>query len=369
LERHIREYRNGRDLTATSRDSLVIDLFGLSAIEVRDRFPAVYQWVVERVKPERDENNRKSYRDRWWIFGEARSELRKYLSGLRRYIATVETAKHRFFVFLDETILPDNMLVNIALDDAYFLGILNSRVHVGWALATGGTLEDRPRYNKTRCFETFPFPAATPAQTVRIRELGEQLDAHRKRQQTSHPELTLTGMYNVLEKLRSWEALTAKEKVAHEQGLVAVLRQLHDELDAAVCEAYGWPVTLTDAQILERLAALNAERVAEEARGVIRWLRPKRDAAPQLPIGDSPVTKAETPVAGPPVRVTWPKPLPEQIRLVRELLGRQAAPATAATLAEAITRGRVDRIEELLQTLVTLGHARDLGSGRYLGTA
>ncbi len=47
-------------------------------------------------------------------------------------------------------------------------------------------------------------------------------------------------MYNVLEKLRSGETLTAKEKQIHDQGLVTVLRQIHDELDEAVLEAYGW---------------------------------------------------------------------------------------------------------------------------------
>ena len=41
----------------------------------------------------------------------------------------------------------------------------------------------------------------------------------------------------------------------HEQGLVSVLRQIHDELDTAVADAYGWPVDLTDEQILERLVA------------------------------------------------------------------------------------------------------------------
>ena len=66
-----------------------------------------------------------------------------------------------------------------------------------WALATGGTLEDRPRYNKTRCFETFPFPDASDTQRAAIRALAEQLDAHRKRQQALHPRLTLTDMYNV----------------------------------------------------------------------------------------------------------------------------------------------------------------------------
>lgn len=43
LERHIREYRNGKDLTATPCSVLVIDLFGLSADEVRDRYPEVFQ--------------------------------------------------------------------------------------------------------------------------------------------------------------------------------------------------------------------------------------------------------------------------------------------------------------------------------------
>ena len=246
LEHHIRPYRNGRDLTATPRDVMVIDLFGLTAEEVRARFPTVYQWVYERVKPERDQNNRAGYRNNWWIHGEPRAALRPALAGLSRYIATVETAKHRFFVFLDAAILPDNKLINIALDDAYFLGVLSSRIHVTWALAAGSHLGvgNDPVYVKTACFEKFPFPAATDAQQARIRALAEQLDAHRKRQQAQHPKLALTDMYNVLEKLRAGEPLSAKDKAVHEQGLVSVLRELHDELDAAVCDAYGWPITL-----------------------------------------------------------------------------------------------------------------------------
>jgi hypothetical protein len=43
LEKHIRPYSNGRDLTARPRGVLVIDLFGLSADQVRQRFPEVYQ--------------------------------------------------------------------------------------------------------------------------------------------------------------------------------------------------------------------------------------------------------------------------------------------------------------------------------------
>lgn len=394
LENHIREYRNGRDLTATPRGVLVIDLFGLSVDEVRTRFPEVYQWVSERVKPERDQNNRAVYRDNWWIFGEPRKELRPALVTLSRYVATVETAKHRTFVFLDQNILPDNMLVVIASDDAFVLGVLSSRQHVTWALAAGGTLEDRPRYNKTRCFETFPFPAASDDQKQRIRSIAEELDAHRKRQQELHPGLGLTDMYNVLEKLRplptppplgegaiksppsggrlEGELLTAKEKTIHEQGLVSVLKQLHDDLDAAVADAYGWPANLTDEEILERLVSLNAERAREEAQGLVRWLRPEY----QKPQGEQPAVQTgmelgeedtETLVTTSKARTPWPKTLPEQVQAVRTALVTAAGPVTAEAVARTFLRARTDKVGELLATLAALGQARETEPGIYLG--
>src|SRR5690606_21420715 len=96
--------------------------------------------------------------------------------------------------------------------------------------------------------------------------------------------------------------LTPKEKLIHDQGLVSVLKQLHDDLDAAVFAAYGWhdlvgqgscraqtshpkavdqgsagasPYRDMDQEILARLVALNAERAAGEQRGIIHWLRPE----------------------------------------------------------------------------------------------
>ena len=98
LEQHLRPYLNGRDLTGRKRGVMAIDLFGVTEDDVRQRFPDVYQWVLERVKPEREQNNRPSYRNLWWVFGEPRRELRPALVDLNRYIATVETAKHRVFV-------------------------------------------------------------------------------------------------------------------------------------------------------------------------------------------------------------------------------------------------------------------------------
>ena len=71
-------------------------------------------------------------------------------------------------------------LVAVAMADAFHLGVLSSRLHVGWALASGGTLEDRPVYSKSRCFDPFPFPDLDPAGALaeRIRTLAEHIDAH-----------------------------------------------------------------------------------------------------------------------------------------------------------------------------------------------
>ena len=368
IEKYIREYRNGRDLTYTPRGVLVIDLFGLRDDEVQANFPEIYQWVYERVKPSRDQNNRKAYREKWWIHGEPRSNLRAALRGLSRYIATVETSKHRFFVFLDESILPDNMLVVIALEDAYYLGILSSKLHVVWALATGGRLGigNDPRYNKTRCFETFPFPDPTEEQKARIRELAGQLDAHRKRRQDQHPKLTLTATYNVLEKVRAGEPLTAKEKTVHEDGLVSILKQLHDDLDDAVFDAYSWPSALTDEEILQRLVDLNLERAAEEAAGHVRWLRPAYQAPGEAQPRQATFRNADKAMAVQPVPAenrNWPKALKDRAAVVREVLASIDGPVGVAELAGAFngrrTRKRMAEIRDIVEMLVDLGQIAD----------
>jgi hypothetical protein len=369
LEKHILPYLNGRDITSVPRGVMAIDLFPMKEAEVRDQFPEVYQWLLERVKPERDHNNRPSYRKAWWIFGEPRANLRPALVGLQRYIATVETSKHRFFVFLDRSILPDNKLVNIALDDPYFLSVLSSRAHVAWALAAGSHLGvgNDPVYVKTACFERFPFPLSNESQKEHIRLLGEQLDSHRKRQKELHPNITMTDMYNVLEKLRIDEELNDKDRVIHDEGLISILKQIHDELDAAVLNAYGWPANLTDEEVLSRLVQLNAERVEEERTGTIRWLRPSyqkpaEGVAVAFDTGAEALTEAKQKKA----KLSWPNTIPEQARAIRQALTSQIGAITSKNLAKKFSRANVDRVEELLQTLVSLGQARETEEGHYV---
>ena len=354
---------------------------------------------------------RATYRDNWWFFGEPRKVLRKQLAGLPRYIATVETAKHRLFQFLEANVLPDNKLVAIALDDAFALGVLSSQLHIDWALVAGSTLEDRPVYVKTTCFDTFPFPTEatglTPALHAQIADLAEKIDAHRKRvlglsgaagrdltQCMSAPQppaapalpaptapttpITLTGLYNILSALRAGDALSPKEKVLHRQGLVAVLRELHDALDMAVLAAYGLPPDADPDAVLHRLVALNTERTQEEAQGHIRWLRPafqnpqksllKQELAPLDYPGQTPDLAPEKPLSKP-EHQPWPASLPEQVRAVADLLAAHSG-ALPLPAIEAAFKGRgpwKKTLPTLLLTLEALGRARQEAGGWRAG--
>ena len=385
LANHIRPYVNGKDLTGVPRGILALDFFGLSEEKVKLSFPEAYQWILERVKPQRQQDNRESRRRNWWIFAESVPKFRNAACDLARYIGTTETAKHRLFSYISAEILPDQKVRAIALNNQLHFGVLSSRMHVIWANSVGSRMGvgNDPVYNNTRCFETFPFPDAPPEQQAQIRELADRLDAHRKRQQALHPELTLTGMYNVLEKLRSGEPLNAKDKTIHEQGLVSLLRELHDELDRAVFAAYGWddlaeqlvgkpgattplpdkPETQAEAEeeLLCRLVALNAERAAEEARGLVRWLRPEYQnpsaaVAPEqseADLGDTTDFESVPAATAAPGKLTWPKQMREQVAAVRHALSQSPLPADA--LAAQFKRSPKVAVQAVLDALEELG--------------
>jgi hypothetical protein len=349
---------------------MALDFYGLTADEVRKRYPEAYQHLLHRVKPEREASALKSntadareYADKWWLFCKPRQEMREFLAGLSRYIVTVQTAKHRLFQFLPQSIMPDQKLMVFGLAGAHELGVLSSGIHTAWTLATCSWLGvgNDSVYVKMRSFDPFPFPEATPDQRARIGDIAEELDATRKEVLAEHPDLTLTTLYNLREKLVKREAFTLKEEDQRMRGRVDIIAELHDRLDAAVAEAYGWPTDLSDEEIVARLVALNAERAAEERRGIVRWLRPEYQ---QKKAG---------------VAVLEKKPEAEQIEAIlpdaqaaKPTFPRDAIGQTAAVLAELRTGGALTaaaiasryrqgqraapRIEATLQALVRLGH-------------
>jgi len=370
--------RNGEDINGKGRDAFVIDTNGWDEAQLRQQVPEIYQHLLTTVFKERQENNDPKLRKFWWLFRRSNEQVRSAIHGLSRFIVTVETAKHRIFSFLSHETKPEHKLVVIGSHDAFHLGVLSSRIHVTWALGQGAMLEDRPVYPKSECFDPFPFPVCGEAEKERIRALAEELDAHRKRVQAQHPGLTLTGMYNVLEKLRHGEPLTPKDKLIHDQGLVSLLQQLHDDLDAAVFAAYGWvrggrpDTTLTDAEILERLVHLNAQRADDEKRGIIHWLRPeyqsvgqraKGEESPEIPLKPKKPAKAKSgskpsALRSTPAKQPWPKTLADRIRAVEAALHAAGAPVTAADLSKHFTSTQPAALQEILESLAALGRAR-----------
>lgn len=379
LDDHIRRYRNGRDLTAHSRDVMAIDLFGLAAAEVRERFPEVYQHLRLTVEKDRQAqfersptSDARSYLANWWLFGKPRQELRPALAGLQRYIATVETAKHRVFQFLDAGILPDNMLVAVALSDAFHLGVLSSRLHVAWSLQQGGTLEDRPRYSKSLCFDPFPFPEATEAQKQAIREPAGALDALRKDVLARHPDLTLTKLYNVREAILAGRLLSTTEADIRDRGLALILNEHHEAIDAAVAAAYGLSANADDETVLALLVALNRDRAREEERGTMRWLRPDyqrprfgREAAVGEQIEAAELLVLPAPDTAKPIFPTQPV---ERVAAVLAVLATATMPLDAAAIAQRFRQGLKVRaaIAVILISLARVGEvSADEGKTRF----
>jgi hypothetical protein len=214
--------------------------------------------------------------------------------------------------------------------------------------------------------------------------LAEQIDAHRKRQQAAHLGLTLTGMYNVIEALKAGGDLTAKEKTIHTQGLVGVLKELHDELDAAVLQAYGLEPGLSNDALLSHLVSLNAQRAAEEKTGKVRWLRPefqnpafkassnallKQDLLAPVSIGLQAdlITESDLKLVDNSKTTVqpWPSTLPLQVSATAQLLASAGA-ALSLSEIEASFKGKgpwKKGLPRILETLQALGRARREGEG------
>jgi hypothetical protein len=174
------------------------------------------------------------------------------VAGLARFLATPRVAKHRIFVWVPAGTLPDSRVYVFARSDDYVFGVLHSKTHEVWSLATSSRhgVGNDPTYNNRTCFETFPFPHGTQDQQWAISIAAKDLNDLREgwlnpQGMIGAKELakrTLTNLYN---ERPTW------------------LMNAHRNLDEAVFAAYGWreaPDALPDAEIVARLLALNLAR-------------------------------------------------------------------------------------------------------------
>ncbi len=319
----VKPWANAIDVTRRPEDKWVVDFGTAMAREDASLYELPFAHVLAQVKPIRDKTRRDKYRNIWWLFAEPIPGMRNAVRDLTRYIATPAVAKHRLFVWVPATVVPDHALMVVARSDDTTFGILHSRLHELWALGTCTWLGkgNDPRYTPTTTFETFPFPEGlTPADTApksdaEKRELGYvpvigALDDEtiRPNEPGIHPQVpvlpdparrplarAIAEAAFKLNRLReNW--LNPPEwtdripevvpgfpdriipKPGHETDLKkrtltnlynqrpAWLDHAHKVLDAAVADAYGWndyTHDMPDQEVLRRLLELNLARSKE----------------------------------------------------------------------------------------------------------
>lgn len=277
-------WMNSMDLLRRSRDMFIID-FGVNTSEHdAAMYEAPFEYVRQHVKAVRVKNRRETYAERWWIHVEPRPALRRAIAPLSRFIITPTTAKHRIFAWARRPLLPDHKLIVFAREDDYAFGVLQSRVHEQWSLRKiGRQLTGSPVYAPTFAFENFPFPWPLNAPDAALtREERQKRDAiaHAARaleegraRWLNPPELisearplATTLLPRVVP--RNEEAAAELQKralTALYNARPAWLDILHAQLDAAVLDAYGWPVEIAESELLARLLKLNRVRAAQTA--------------------------------------------------------------------------------------------------------
>lgn len=211
---------------------------------------------------------------------------------------------------MDTRVLPDHALAVVAREDDVTFGILQSRFHVLWSLRLGTSLEDRPRYTPSTCFETFPFPKGlTPRETsnqktevvescripaglvgrtrdvaLRIARAGKRLNDLREgwlnptEWVSIEPEVVPLGMttspypQRVVPRPglgeRELKQLQARTMTNLYNEYPDWLASAHQALDAAVAVAYGFDYTagMTDEQVHALLLAENRSRAGATDR-------------------------------------------------------------------------------------------------------
>jgi type II restriction/modification system DNA methylase subunit YeeA len=262
------------DIVRRYSDTWIID-FGIDMLEEEAvLYEAPFQYVLMHVQPSRMNKRDSKARTRWWLHQGSRAEMRAALKHLTRFIATSRVAKYRLFIWLPTKVLPDSRVYAVARNDNATFGVLHSKVHELWSLATcswHGVGND-PTYNAASCFETFPFPTgllhspdpdgqfpAIAQAAIRLNQLREAW-CNPPEWVDLVPEIVPGYPLRVIPKAEHVAELKQRTLTALYNQRPAWLIAAHRVLDETVALAYGWPVDLADEEILQHLLALNHHR-------------------------------------------------------------------------------------------------------------
>jgi methylase of polypeptide subunit release factors len=231
-------------------------------------YPDCLAIVEEKVKPQRENDNRKIYREKWWHYAEKRPALYSTIAGMERVLVRAQVSKTWAWYFFPNKCVYDAKLIVFAFESVYEFSLLQSTHHWEWSINYGTTLRLDMSYTPTTNFETFPFPKMME----NLEGIGKIYYEHRQQIMLTRQE-GLTKTYNRFHN-------------THEKAEdIRKLRELHVEMDYAVAKAYGWEdlalghgfhetkqgqryTICEDArmEVLDRLLLLNHERHEEEMR-------------------------------------------------------------------------------------------------------
>ncbi len=261
-------YLNGEDLNSRTDQSpsrWVIN-FHDWPLDVAEQYPDCLNIIREKVKPERDKNNRKIRRERWWQYAERASALYATIADMKRVLVVPRVSKYMICSWEPTGIVCSEATCVIASESDATFALIQCTFHGDWARANGSSLRNDQRYTPTDCFETFPFPT----NMSNLNNIGERYNTHRQSIMLTRQE-GLTKTYNRFH-----------NPDEHEPDIVK-LRELHKEMDEAVAHTYGWDdlelghgfhetkqglrYTISEEarrEVLDRLLKLNHERYTEE---------------------------------------------------------------------------------------------------------
>ena len=199
-------------------------------------WPELLEIVTDKVRPTRINLKMKSRRERWWHFGGRNPGLFIAINGLDRVLAISRHGQHAAFGFLPNGMTYSDSLIIFPFDGHSAFCVLQSRLHEAWARWFGSSLEDRLRYTPSDCFETYPFPDGW-TENARLDEVGSEYHDFRSGLMVNRGEGT-TKTYNRFH-----------DRYETDPDIVR-LRELHEDMDKAVLEEYGWDDIPTQCEFL-----------------------------------------------------------------------------------------------------------------------
>lgn len=284
-------YLSGKDLNSSSTyhtDRWVVCFWDWSEEKAKE-YTDLYLKVFEKVKPDRDGQKKKAYRERWWRYAEMQVPIYKKTgrfpfaeksekASFESPVICISTGatKYPCFAMVENDAIFANSLCVITLNNNGLFACLASDIHSVWAFEHGSRLEDRLRYTHGDVFETFPFPISVlETKENPLTDVGKSYSERRSVYMTKH-NVGMTEFYNRIHNTDNSDSdIREFRKLRYELNYSVISNYGFDDIDLQMgfhevgylpdrdCVRY----TISEKarlEVLRRLAELNRHRYQEE---------------------------------------------------------------------------------------------------------